>query len=78
MTITDIDIQSYLQLAKAIKNLPKQDFFTTYDPQADVLYINFSQPALSADDSELTDNDIIIRYQGDKIIGLTILNISQR
>lgn len=33
---------------------------------------------LSADDSELTDDDTIIRYQDDEIIGLSILNVSQR
>ncbi|MFM7908839.1 MAG: DUF2283 domain-containing protein, partial [Microcystis sp.] len=37
----------------------------------------FYQPSLPADDSELTDNDVIIRYQGDKIIGLSILNVSK-
>ncbi|MDJ0601940.1 MAG: DUF2283 domain-containing protein [Crocosphaera sp.] len=78
MNLTNTNIQSYLQLAKTIKNLPQQDFWTAYDAQADVLYINFHQPALPADDSEVTDDDVIIRYQGDEIIGLTILNISQR
>lgn len=53
MSITHINLQSYLSLAKTIKNLPTQDFWTAYDAEADVLYINFHQPALSADDSEL-------------------------
>ncbi len=78
MNITKVNIPLYLQLAKAIKNLPEQDFWTAYDTQADVLYINFYQPSLPADDSELTNDNVIIRYQGDEIIGLTILNISQR
>ncbi|MEA5509865.1 DUF2283 domain-containing protein [Crocosphaera sp. UHCC 0190] len=78
MAVTSIDLQSYLQLAKVVSYLPKQDFWTAYDAEADVLYINFHQPALSADDSELTDDDIIIRYQGDEIIGLTILNVTKR
>ena len=78
MAITHINLQSYLSLAKTIKNLPKQNFWTAYDAEADVLYINFHQPALSADDSELTDDDIIIRYQGDEIIGLSILNVRKQ
>ncbi|MDB9390739.1 DUF2283 domain-containing protein [Microcystis aeruginosa] len=77
MAITNINIQSYLNLAKMIHALPQQDFWTAYDAKADVLYINFYQPSLPADDSELTDNDVIIRYQGDKIIGLSILNVSK-
>ncbi len=52
MAVTSIDIQAYQQLTKVFKNLPKQDFWTAFDAQADVLYINFHQPALSADDSE--------------------------
>ena len=77
MAITSINLQSYLNLAQMIKHLPQQDFWTSYDAEADILYINFYQSPLPADDSELTDDDIIIRYQGDEIIGLTILNVSK-
>ena len=56
--------------------LPKKDTWTYYDVEADVLYINFHQPALIADDSELTEDGILIRYQNHEIIGLTILNVS--
>jgi len=48
-----------------------------YDKEADVLYISFS-PDTPTDDSELTDNDIIIRYKNKKIIGLTVLHLSKR
>jgi len=48
-----------------------------YDKEADVLYISFS-PNTLADDSELTDNDIIIRYKNTRIIGLTVLHFSER
>jgi len=48
-----------------------------YDEEGDVLYISFS-PGTPADDSELTDNDIIIRYKNKKIIGLTVLHVSER
>ena len=69
-------ISDYLDLVSAIKILPKKDTWTFYDVEADVLYINFHQPALIADDSELTEDGILIRYQNDAIIGLTILNVS--
>lgn len=48
-----------------------------YDEKGDVLYIAFS-PETVADDSELTENDVLLRYKGDKIIGLTILHFSER
>jgi uncharacterized protein YuzE len=54
-----------------------QEFGLHYDKEADVLYINFKKPS-HADDSELTDDDIIIRYEKGEVIGVTILNASKR
>lgn len=48
-----------------------------YDEKGDALYIAFSQDTL-ADDSELTNNDVLVRYKGNKIIGLTVLHFSER
>jgi uncharacterized protein YuzE len=48
-----------------------------YDEKGDALYVTFS-PETVADDSELTENDILLRYKGDRIIGLTILHFSER
>lgn len=48
-----------------------------YDERGDALYIGFS-PDTFADDSELTDNDVVVRYKDDKIIGLTVLHFSER
>ena len=48
-----------------------------YDKAADVLYISFGPPR-EADDSEMTQNDIIVRRTGGKIIGLTVLSFSKR
>ena len=48
-----------------------------YDEKGDVLYISFD-PETAADDSELTENDVLLRYKGDRIIGLTILHFSER
>ena len=75
--LNPIKIPAYLNLANATKTLPKRNIWTFYDVEADVLYINFHQPALVADDSELTEEGILIRYQNDEIIGLTILNVSR-
>jgi len=48
-----------------------------YDSDADVLYINFGQPK-AADDSTLTDEDVVIRYKEGKIVGVTILHASDK
>lgn len=47
-----------------------------YDAENDVLYINFNQPQ-PADDSDITDEGVIIRLRENKIIGLTILNAAK-
>lgn len=47
-----------------------------YDAENDVLYINFDQPQ-SADDSDITNEGVIIRLRNDRIVGLTILNAAK-
>lgn len=73
------DIQQYLDLSKILKTLPKAPFFLVYDTEANVMYIDFGLHPNSADDSELTDDDVVIRYdENEKIIGLTILHASKQ
>lgn len=82
--MAEINLSNYLNLASDLLNIPYNNVWSNYDKEADVLYMNFSRrdgypkkPAV-ADDSELTDDNIIIRYEGDEIIGITILNASKR
>ena len=72
-----VNVQDYLQVLPAIKQAPEKTIWLSYDTEADVLYINFKKPSY-ATDSELTDDDIIVRYEGDDVIGFTILHVSQR
>jgi uncharacterized protein YuzE len=51
--------------------------WASHDEEADTLYINFKKPS-HATDSELTDEDVIIRYEGNDVIGLTVLHASKR
>jgi len=67
----------YLKIIPAVRHAPQGYLWSSYDAEADVLYINFKKPS-HVTDSELTDDDVIIRYEGDSIIGLTILNDSKR
>jgi uncharacterized protein YuzE len=46
-------------------------------PEADVLYISFKRPQ-KATDSEMMENGILIRYRGEKIVGVTVLEASKR
>ncbi len=72
-----VAVQDYLKLVPALKQTPWGYLWSSYDAEADVLYINFRKPA-RATDSEITDDDVIVRYDGNEIIGLTILHASLR
>lgn len=71
-TTTVKEIKSVLPYFMRYKNV-----WTNYDKEADTLYMHFKKPN-HADYSEMTDDEIIIRYEKDEIIGFTILNASKR
>lgn len=71
------NIADFLHLVPTVLRSPHGYIWSSYDPEADVLYINFKKPA-HATDSEMRDDDVIERYDGDEIVGLTILHASQR
>jgi uncharacterized protein YuzE len=58
--------------------LKHKNVWANYDKEADTLYLHFKKPN-HADNSEMTEDEIIIRYdESGEVIGLTILNASQR
>jgi uncharacterized protein YuzE len=75
--MAQVAVKDYLPLIDAVKHSPMKYLWSSYDAEADVLYINFKKPS-RATDSELTDEDVIIRYEGEDVVGLTILHASKR
>ncbi len=71
------EIAEYLKLVPAVKNSPQHSVWLSYDTEADTLYVNFKKPS-HATDSKLTDDDVIVRYEDDKVIGFTVLHASRR
>jgi uncharacterized protein YuzE len=71
------DIREFLKLVPAVRQTPDDYLWVSYDREADVVYVNFKKPS-HATDSELTDEDVILRYEGDDLVGLTILHASRR
>ena len=72
-----IAIDNYLPLVTAVMDTPQQTLWSTYDAKADVLYINFKKSGRTTD-CKLTEDDVIVRYEGKEIIGLTILHAKKR
>jgi len=73
----ETDVKKFMELVPGILGLMHTRLWTYYDKEADVLYMDFKKPGF-ADDTELTDDNIIIRYEKDEVIGITILNASKK
>jgi uncharacterized protein YuzE len=71
------EIQNYLNLLPNIKQSPQGLLWLSYDREADTLYVNYKKPSI-ATDSEISEEDVIVRYEGDEVVGFTILHASQR
>ncbi|MEW5898647.1 MAG: DUF2283 domain-containing protein [Bacillota bacterium] len=71
------EVKKVLAIVPELLEVPYPRVWTTYDKEADVLYINFKKPS-RADDSELTADDLIIRYEKGEVVGITVLNASKR
>ena len=72
-----VKLSDFLDAIPAVLQAPHRSMQCTYDEPADVIYMNF-EPGAEATDSELGPDDIIVRYRGEEIIGLTILHASRR
>jgi uncharacterized protein YuzE len=75
--MAELNLQSIIDLAPRLAGMPFQTIWSSYDAEADVLYLSFKKPS-HADDTELTDDDILIRYENGEIVGVTVLHASQR
>lgn len=70
-------VQTCLALSQDIMKLPADHMWIDYDKEADVMYLSFRRPQRAKKTIE-ADNDILIRKDGNKIVGITILNASAR
>ena len=67
-----------LAIGAAKENMAELNLQSIIDlAEADVLYLNFKKPS-HADNTELTDDDVPIRYEKGDVGGVTFLHASQR
>jgi uncharacterized protein YuzE len=75
-----LEKNSMSHLLKAVSHLvqlPKTHRWLDYDEEADVLYLHFEdQPGSTR--SQLRDDGVILDYKGRRLVGVTILEASQR
>ena len=78
MAVTEIGgFRNFLPFLPFVKQAPDSAVWLTYDQDADVLYINFKKPSI-ATDSELTEDNVIVRYDDEDVVGFTVLHASKR
>ncbi len=70
-------LDNCMTMASDMLKLPMQHIWLDYDKEADVLYMSFRKPQRATKTIEL-DNDILVRKDGNSIVGLTVLNASMR
>jgi uncharacterized protein YuzE len=65
-------------VAKSVLTVSKLEKLDVgYDEKADVLYISFGPP-VAASDSKILDNDLVVRYKGERIVGITVPSFKKR
>lgn len=70
-------IQTCVNLTSNILKLSRKHIWFDYDKEADVLYLSFRNPQRAKKTIEF-DEDILIRQDGDEIVGITIVNASSK
>ncbi len=75
--MAEVEAEKISALVPHLLGIPHKKLWVDYDEEADVLYVDFKKPS-HADDSELTDDDTIIRYEKGQVVGITFLNAKKR
>lgn len=69
------DLQPVLSKLLALSKREKSMWFD-YDEEADVLYVSFRKPQ-QATDTEMVDDDILLRKRNGNLVGVTIMHASR-
>lgn len=70
-------LKEVFELVPHFIKLPETRMWIDYDKGTDVLYISFKRSP-RATDSEMLDNGVLLRYKGDELVGITVLEASKR
>ena len=65
-------------LTKLLGLLPATKLLLDYDEEADVLYLSMQRPQEATKTVEMDDGGILLRYRGNTLVGITVLNASKR
>ena len=69
-------VNHLLKAVSHLVQLPKSQMRLDYDEEADVLYVHFTDAGSTH--SEMREDGIILDYQDNSLVGVTVLEASQR
>ncbi len=75
--LAEKEISHLLGAVSHLVHLPRPQMWLDYDAGADVLYLHFEEKSESTH-SEMREDGIVLDYKDDKLVGLTVLEASQR
>ena len=72
------ELERYIKLAPIVTATPHRYLWSSYDAEADVLYISLKRPQRATETVELEKEGILLRYRDKEIVGITVLDASRR
>lgn len=72
---TESFLNGCLTMAADMLKLSARQVWIDYDQEADVLYMSFRKPQRAYETVE-ADEDVLIRKDGEDIVGITVMNAS--
>ncbi|MCX7845261.1 MAG: DUF2283 domain-containing protein [Dictyoglomaceae bacterium] len=67
--------EQILKIINFLLTLPQKKMWIDYDDEADVLYISFKRPK-KATETKTTKDGILLRYRGNELVRITVLEAS--
>jgi len=70
--------EKHKELQKRYMIADVEKIWFEYDQQNDILYINFGLDVEDADESFLTEDNIVVRIKNNTVVGLTVFDFMKR
>jgi len=75
--IAEKSLEHLLKAVAHLVQLPRHRMWLDYDEEVDVLYVHFVDKP-SSTHSEMRENGVIFDYKGKELVGVTVMEASQR
>ena len=74
---TTVAVREIFEALPHIKKVGAKHLWFDFDEEADVMYVSLERPQ-RATDTDILENGIFLRLRDEKIVGMTITNVSKK